>query len=1050
MIIFECSLLHFLQPHNYILSNNWRLSRDRSLNIGWENEDHNTSTIHSITTSYDNQYPNLYPDWTHLYYGSLKLSGYNDENIENLKCISSKDGTQLVSLSINRNKNSIIVDVYEKTELDFVENRMPIIKPNRKDSFKHVNNISPNYNIVFPLDDYNEVWINTLEISSIRESLKNDNYNKLVNKINNNSESYQSNIYNYKESSIPPKPQLEISPNGNSLLLSFYNKIYIQQLQDNNEKEKNNNIVVINEDYIVKDIKFIPDSNKRNSFLVLAYDNSKKSTPSTSLSSIKKNKIILYNYEEGGWVDRELELPYILSNSVRMVTNKEKGDDYDCYQNNKDTYEQPILIAFQDLDFTVHLTQLFKSKDKGKDYIKIIKSLPIPFHSETPLDSKHHVSIGFSKDSSLISIQYPNSNIIYILKKDSDHNGIYDFKLTSIIDELPTRVNGDVLLFNLKYNYLVTNFGGHLSFFRDLADQVSHCDKTSRTKSYYLPSPPIILKNDQHLNQSDSLLLEKYGILYLLKNDQTSLNSIKVKYIIYTIFGYLLIYRLQRRISQFEYLYLGPFIERILKKKSKKLTLANIQEFFFYIIALFILGFSFYEIVNQPAFTNDWPAHIHHIDQFLNPPSKDSSIFKNYIISNQQQYEQLNTNSHYFKSFKDQHQSNKYFEELIPALIRNHFDFDYSHYMHYHGPNTYPAGFTYLYTFLYYISNRGNCLQIFQAIWAILEFINFILIKRICSKLKIPIFLSILPIISNRLHLYNVRIVINDFPSTFLIHIAILLFISKRFKLFSIIYSLTVSLKLHTIFYSPAILFIFFNSLTLNETIYYLSIMAIIQILLGLPFLLVNPVAYISNAYDLSRTLLWEKTRNFKFVGRILYDMKLFNLLLILALVLTIIVFIMKYQNIINQLKKLENIKIVKKLKVNDIKNFKYYDSVSMELIMNRIFTLSFISINFFAIVWARGLYTPFMCWYFYTLPIILYFSEFSNTFIILYWISHEVLYRAFKDLYFEMFATWLFFNINLSIIIRLFQKFKPHDKNNIKLYNINNSTQEIYNKKLN
>jgi hypothetical protein len=66
-----------------------------------------------------------------------------------------------------------------------------------------------------------------------------------------------------------------------------------------------------------------------------------------------------------------------------------------------------------------------------------------------------------------------------------------------------------------------------------------------------------------------------------------------------------------------------------------------------------------FEIFNQPAFVNDWPAHLHHLEQW---------------------YLENTTN--------------------------------YQEFMHYHGPCTYPAGFMYLYLPLYKVT--GGSIQGFQ------------------------------------------------------------------------------------------------------------------------------------------------------------------------------------------------------------------------------------------------------------------------------------------------------------------------------------------------
>ena len=71
------------------------------------------------------------------------------------------------------------------------------------------------------------------------------------------------------------------------------------------------------------------------------------------------------------------------------------------------------------------------------------------------------------------------------------------------------------------------------------------------------------------------------------------------------------------------------------------------------------------EIVFQDAFVNDWPAHLHHAEQF-----REGRL-------------------------------------------------DYDSYMHYHGHNAYPAAFLYTYTSL--LALTGGSLRAFQLIWAAVE-----------------------------------------------------------------------------------------------------------------------------------------------------------------------------------------------------------------------------------------------------------------------------------------------------------------------------------------
>ncbi|EGG17411.1 hypothetical protein DFA_08406 [Cavenderia fasciculata] len=371
-----------------------------------------------------------------------------------------------------------------------------------------------------------------------------------------------------------------------------------------------------------------------------------------------------------------------------------------------------------------------------------------------------------------------------------------------------------------------------------------------------------------------------------------------------------------------------------------------IQEIIFYISVLVILMLSIYEIKYQPTYVNDWPAHIHHLKQF-NDNGKG-------------------------------------------------YNFDYNQFMHYHGPCTYPSGFIYLYSFFNYLTNQS--LSRYQIVWTVMETINFLVIKRLCTRLQLPTILAFLPVLSNRLHLYNVRVVINDFPSTLLLHIGLLALISNskngKYKLFIFctIYSCVVSLKLHTVFFAPALLVLLLEQYSLVKTSLFIIWMGFIQLLIGLPFLLTNWVGYLTLAYDFSRTLLWEKTRNFKFVGRIIYQSNYFNLFLLSILIFSILFFFLKNSRNNN---------------INTNNN------------RSRIFKLLFT--NFIAIIFARGLYSPFLCWYFYTLPIITHMIGMPYLYTILLFIIHETTFRFFPSLVLEIFCTWIYFISNLFILFFFF-----------------------------
>lgn len=63
------------------------------------------------------------------------------------------------------------------------------------------------------------------------------------------------------------------------------------------------------------------------------------------------------------------------------------------------------------------------------------------------------------------------------------------------------------------------------------------------------------------------------------------------------------------------------------------------------------------------------------------------------------------------------------------------------------------------------------------------------------------------------------------------------------------------------------------------------------QLLLGMPFLLQNPVGYLSRAFDLGRQFLFQWTVNWRFLPEWLFLNRYFHLLLLVAHLLTLLLF---------------------------------------------------------------------------------------------------------------------------------------------------------------
>lgn len=107
----------------------------------------------------------------------------------------------------------------------------------------------------------------------------------------------------------------------------------------------------------------------------------------------------------------------------------------------------------------------------------------------------------------------------------------------------------------------------------------------------------------------------------------------------------------------------------------------------------------------------------------------------------------------------------------------------------------------------------------------------------------------------------------------------------------SIIFSLAVGIKMNILLFAPAILMLYLSCLGYMKTFIQLSICAAVQLIIGAPFLLTYPYAYIKGSFDLGRVFEHKWTVNYRFLDRALFENKSFHIgLLVLHVILLAVV----------------------------------------------------------------------------------------------------------------------------------------------------------------
>lgn len=309
---------------------------------------------------------------------------------------------------------------------------------------------------------------------------------------------------------------------------------------------------------------------------------------------------------------------------------------------------------------------------------------------------------------------------------------------------------------------------------------------------------------------------------------------------------------------------------------------------------------------------------------------------------------------------------------------------DYSNLKGDTGPLVYPAGFLYVYSTVQFVTGGGVLPA--QILFGILYILNLGIVLLIYVKTDVlPWWALSLLCLSKRLHSIFVLRLFNDCFATTLLHASVASFLYQKWHLGLIIFSGAVSIKMNVLLYAPPLLLLMLKAMDIVGVITALASAALVQILLGLPFLLAHPIAYISRAFNLGRVFIHFWSVNFKFVPEPVFVSKEFAISLLITHLILLGVFTHyrwgKHEG--GLLKFLQSRFDLVKLRFSLSSSFplkRSHNGPSNLKILNNdhIVTTLFIG-NFIGIVCARSLHYQFYSWYFYSLPYLLWKTSFPT-----------------------------------------------------------------------
>uniref|UniRef100_A0A8C5M8Z9 Dol-P-Man:Man(5)GlcNAc(2)-PP-Dol alpha-1,3-mannosyltransferase n=1 Tax=Leptobrachium leishanense TaxID=445787 RepID=A0A8C5M8Z9_9ANUR len=278
------------------------------------------------------------------------------------------------------------------------------------------------------------------------------------------------------------------------------------------------------------------------------------------------------------------------------------------------------------------------------------------------------------------------------------------------------------------------------------------------------------------------------------------------------------------------------------------------------------------------------------------------------------------------------------------------------------GPLVYPAGFVYIFSAFYYLTDHGTNIRLAQYIFAVLYIVTLLLVFRIyvLTKKVPPYVFFFMCCASYRVHSIFLLRLFNDPVAMAILFLSINLMLQDRWNWGCFFYSLAVSVKMNILLLAPGLLYLLLCRFGPLRTIPKLGICGLLQVLLALPFLLENPVGYLHRSFDFGRQFLFQWTVNWRFLPESIFHHRVFHLALLAAHLTALILFCMYRWHRSGQ--------SIPSL----LKNPAPKKSVSHRLSANQIVFVLFSS-NFLGVMFSRSLHYQFYVWYFHSLPYLLW-----------------------------------------------------------------------------
>lgn len=321
--------------------------------------------------------------------------------------------------------------------------------------------------------------------------------------------------------------------------------------------------------------------------------------------------------------------------------------------------------------------------------------------------------------------------------------------------------------------------------------------------------------------------------------------------------------------------------------------------------------------------------------------------------------------------------------EQVRLVVENK-EFDYLNIHGSTGPLVYPAGFVYLYSILYFITSNGSNIFAAQLIYGGLHALTLFLVGYgILGRMKnTPAILPVCLLLSKRLHSIYVLRLFNDPWVILFISLSIILLSKKKVVLSSLMFTLSLSIKMNALLYLPGFTFILWYCVGTFKTFLNLILIILVQLLLALPFIVYGSLeSYFKGAFDFNRQFLYKWTVNWKMIEESNFINPIFSRTLLIMHLSLLAIF---FSILITRSRKLKSVlnigdgyssffHIGFNNKSKDYSKSPFFETPRSEVVDLTTPIVLILSVsNLIGIICARSLHYQFWSWYAWWIPAII------------------------------------------------------------------------------